>query len=179
MINSDLFCVHNSKLYRLQSSYSIFPSGVQFVQIVLRKMYKFFSETTFHGLNHIQKDKPWVLQLFWFIAFLTSASVASVLFYYQIQMYRSKPIATEYRIISANTMQLPTLGVCTKYPMKATKMLELNISKALGSILNAAYSLKNPLPEDLKSTLEEYNNLMIKLNASNFAEVRLLKDTEP
>ncbi len=134
-------------------------------------MYKLFSETTFHGLNHIQKGKPWVLQLFWFIAFLTAASIATTLFYYQIENYRSKTIATEYHIISNKTMQLPTLAVCTRYPLKATKLLELNISKELRYVLNAAYATQNPLPVVLDATLDEYEKIKVKLNASNFVQV--------
>ncbi len=112
-----------SFIAQIQLKILFYTYQVHFVQIVLTKMYKLFSETAFHGRNHFQKDKPWLLQLFWFIAFLTAASVASVLFYYQIEMYKSKHMATEYRIITAKAMQLPTLVVCTKYSKKATKML--------------------------------------------------------
>ncbi len=135
-------------------------------------MYELFSETTFHGLTHIQKDKPRVLQLFWFIAFLAAASAASVLFYHQIERYRSKPMAAEYRLISNKTMQLPGLTICTKYPLNLTKMMNLNISETLGYVLNTAYSVtENPTAEVLNAKLEEYENLKIKLHASSFVQV--------
>ncbi len=69
-------------------------------------------------------------------------------------------------------MQLPGLTICTKYPLKLTKMVDLNISEALGYVLNTAYSVtENPTAEDLNATLEEYENLKIRLHASSFVQV--------
>ncbi len=95
-------------------------------------MYRFFSETTVHGLNHIQKEDHWVLKLFWVIVFTASLSAAVLLFSQQFLVYAGNPTATEYSIKTASFLEIPHCALCVKFPLNGRKMQRWNISSELG-----------------------------------------------
>ncbi len=136
-------------------------------------MYKFFSETTVHGLNHIKKEKHWLLQLFWLSISLAALTGASVAFYYQIHAFAQQNMSSGYNIKTGKNMKLPNLFLCTNYPLNAAKLRALNVSKQLSQLLLASvtYSPTDPSADVLKVTKNEYDYLKHKLNASDFEDV--------
>ncbi len=136
-------------------------------------MYKFFSETTVHGLSHIQKKKHWLLQLFWLTIFFTALTGASVAFYYQINAFAQQRMSSDYNIKTAEHLKLPNLQLCTNYPLNAIKLRALNVSQKLSQLFldSISYSPKDPSTEVLRATKKEYDSLKRRLNASDFEDV--------
>ncbi len=135
-------------------------------------MFTFFAETTVHGLNHIEKGKHRIHQVFWVVAFLAAFTAASVLFSYQIDELLHHPIGSEYQIKQLPMyIRLPKISICTNFPLSRTKLTTLNISEELGMVLNSAYEVLPPSPSQLKATYLEYVDLMRSLKTSAFGKV--------
>ncbi len=135
-------------------------------------MYKFFAETTVHGLSHVEEGKPRLLQVFWIIAFIAAFAAASVLFSFQIKEFFHHPIGSEYQIKQLlEDTRLPEISVCTNFPLNRSELLNLNVSKELGMVFNSAYRMLPPSPSLLNATYLEYLNLTKRLKTSDFRMV--------
>ncbi len=134
-------------------------------------MYEFFTETTVHGLNHIQKESPRILKIFWMLMFLLGLSFTSVVLYNQIMAYKDRAMSTEYNIITTESLKLPTLSICSPYALNGSVMNQNNVSRELKTALN---DFMRMVPLDAK-TLEiarpEYDNLAAKMNTTDFRNI--------